>query len=252
MEKVPRIQIADDPAQLAHAAAGFFLGIVKTAVSRRGCSFVALSGGKSPRGMYRCLVESPYRESVPWTHLHLFWVDERCVPHTDGASNFGAARENFLKTLPIPPAQVHPMPTDPGSEDAASAYETALKKTGALIWDGLPCFDLILLGLGTDGHTASLFPGDAGLTEETRWVLPVRGGTPYLDRFTLTFPVLNNADHIVFLVTGADKAPIVKQVLEGGEEPSLPAGRIQPVRGEVTWLLDRQAASHLETKSRIP
>jgi 6-phosphogluconolactonase len=137
------------------------------------------------------------------------------------------------------------MPTEPGSERAAVAYEDRLKSIAPSRADGMPVLDLVVLGLGKDGHTASLFPQDPALMEDTRQVLSVRGGMPYVYRFTLTLPVLNSARHVFFLVSGANKAPIVKQILTTDSSPFLPAQQVQPTDGKIIWLLDRAAASHL-------
>jgi 6-phosphogluconolactonase len=245
MGKVADIQTAKDPAALAEIAADLFLTVVKGALQLRESCFLALSGGSTPRDMYKVLAQTPYRDSLPWNLLHLFWADERCVPATDRASNFGTAREDFLQAVGIPEQHLHPMPTEPASEDAASAYETVLKEMVPLAPNGVPRLDAVFLGMGEDGHTASLFPGDTALKEDVRWVLPVRGGNPLVDRYTITLPIVNNARHVVFLVSGIPKAPTVKRVLEDDGNSVLPVRLVRPTHGSLTWLLDEEAASLL-------
>mgnify|MGYP001095155456 CR=1 FL=1 len=239
------VRIAENASSLARIAADCFLTTATETVRHKGAFFVALSGGSTPRDMYRLLPQRPYRTAVPWDHLHLFWVDERCVPHADRASNFGTTRRDFLKAVDIPPEQVHPMPTNPGSDEAALAYEKVLKETVPLNRNGMPSLDMAFLGVGRDGHTASLFPCHAALREYTRWVVPLRGGTPCVDRFTLTLPVLNSAEHVVFLVSGIHKASVIKRIFKKSRTPSLPAQHVEPVNGRVIWLLDEEAASRL-------
>lgn len=245
MGKVPDIQTAKDRSALAEIAADLFLRLAKGALQLRQTAFFALSGGSTPRDMYKLLAQTPYRESLPWNALHLFWADERCVPATDRASNFGTARQDFLQALGIPTQHLHPMPTEPASDDAALAYEKLLKDTVPLAPNGVPRLDAVFLGMGEDGHTASLFPGDTALKEDGRWVLPVRGGSPSVDRYTMTLPMVNNARHVVFLVSGIHKAPTIKQVLADDGNSVLPARLVQPLHGSLTWLLDAKAASLL-------
>jgi len=214
---------------------------------------LALSGGDTPRPLYARLASEPFRELIPWHRLHLFWGDERCVPPDDPASNFRMAEETLISRVPIPAENVHRMPaelSEPGH--AADLYEAELRK----FWIGTPGdwprFDLVLLGIGADGHTASLFPGSSVLEETTRWV-----AAPYIDRLkshrlTLTLPVFNCADEVCFLAAGDEKAPIVKAVTAGdrGSSP-LPAQLIRPVSGRVTFFLDADAARLIEKRDVI-
>ncbi len=241
----PIIQIAEDASGVARLGAALFAATIRTEVDKKGSAFVALSGGSTPRPMHRLLGQPPLRHDIPWHHLYLFWVDERCVPHTDEASNFGTARRDFLGNLDIPRDQIHPMPTEPGSQEAAQAYAGEIERTVPKNHGGVPCFDIVLLGIGEDGHTASLFPDHDALAEDARWIIPVRGGQPLVDRFTMTLPLLNGAKHVVFLVSGTPKATMVKEILGSGTKRSLPAQQVRPMSGSVTWILDKHAASRL-------
>ncbi len=200
---------------------------------------LVLSGGSTPRPVYGRLAQV---ENIPWARIHLFWGDERYVPHDDPRSNYRMAREVLIGHVPIPPENVHPMPThmhDP--DEAARAYEATLRGFYPGKW---PAFDLILLGLGADCHTASLFPNSPALSEEKRWVVSAPGVD--VERLTLTFPAINHAHTIFFLVRGAGKAEAVARVLHSWEDvTTCPARGIQAVDGEVHWWLDTAAASQL-------
>ena len=241
----PIIQIAEDASGVARLGAGLFAATIRSEVDKKGSAFVALSGGSTPRAMHRLLGQPPHRRDIPWHRLYLFWVDERCVPHTDGASNFGAARRDFLESVDIPRDHIHPMPTEPGSTEAAQAYAGEIERTVPKNHRGMPCFDIVFLGIGEDGHTASLFPNHDAPAEEVRWIIPVRGGQPFVDRYTMTLPVLNAAKQVIFLVSGTPKATMVKEILDSGTKRSLPARQVRPTSGSVTWMLDKHAASRL-------
>lgn len=229
---------------LARRGAGIFSQVANKSFEKRGRFIVAISGGSTPRGMHRMLGEEPFRSNIPWENTDIFWVDERCVPENDPASNYGAAKKDFLDRVPVPKAQIHPMPGEGSPENGALHYQRELLKVFQAGAGELPVFDLIFLGLGTDGHTASLFPGQSSLKEKKRLVVSVKGGNPNVSRLTMTFPVLNRAGHIVFLVSGRDKASILKTVLKS-EKAGFPAQRIHPLSERLTWLLDREAASLL-------
>jgi len=243
---ISKLTVLPDKTALDRAAARLVRTAAARSASAEGRFTLALSGGATPRAAHRLLAEPSISPAIPWDRTLVFWVDERCVPPDDPASNYGAALEDLIGRVPLPEKNVFPMP---GTEDPVSgavAYEALLARTFAS-QDGLiPRFDLILLGIGKDGHTASLFPGDPALDEGVRTVVPVRGGIPDVPRLTLTLPVLNRAFQAVFLVSGREKAPTVKAVLEHPEGP-LPASR---VRGNVAWLLDAEAASDLEVPER--
>ncbi|MFH1490112.1 MAG: 6-phosphogluconolactonase [Pseudomonadota bacterium] len=239
-----QIVIKENPLGLARAGAEFFRSAAEEAAEKRGAFAVAVSGGGTPRTMHRLLAQEPYRRTVPWEKTDLFWVDDRCVPKTDEASNYGAAERDLLEKVPLPKDQIHPMPATRPPVEGAHRYEKTLKSFFHPEGNGLPVFDLIFLGIGTDGHTASLFPSQQALDEKEKWVVAVRGGNPDVNRLTLTFPVLNHARKIVFLVSGRGKASILKALFEENDPP-LPARRIRPVNGKLTWLLDQEAAAML-------
>ena len=245
----PRIHVSPDAAALADEAARRFVASGRAAMAARGRFVVALSGGSTPKALLRLLAGAPYRDQVDWGRVHVGWGDERCVPPDDDQSNFKMAREALLDHVPIPPEQIHRIPAElPDREAAADAYAATLRELFALPPEGgaLPRFDLIHLGLGPEGHTASLFPGSPALTETRRLV-----AAPYVKeveayRITLTPPVLNAAREVTFLVAGAEKAAIVREVLRGPRDVMrLPAQVVAPTDGELTWLLDAAAAAQL-------
>jgi 6-phosphogluconolactonase len=241
------IRVVEDGAALARAAAAEFQGRAAEAVAAGGAFRVVLSGGSTPRGLLSLLAGEPYRAHLPWEAIHFFWGDERHVPPDHPDSNYGMAREALLSRVPVPPANVHRIPGEEGHAGAAAAaYERTLKESFRLQGDERPRFDLVYLGLGPDGHTASLFPGTKALHEERRLVVANWVGKFYAHRITLTAPVLNAAALVVFLVAGADKAVPLKAVLEGPREPDqLPAQLIRPEGGRLVWLVDRSAAARL-------
>ena len=243
----PRVVIAVNAEELASMAAECFVSTAAESVARRGRFAVAISGGSTPREMHRMLAAPPALAAIPWAKVHLFWVDERCVPADDPRSNFGTARKDFLSQVPIPEKNLHPIQGEFPSEREAEDYELELIRFFHLGEGEFPAFDLVFLGIGADGHTASLFPGDWALHEERRRVVAVRGGIPVLNRITMTLPVLNRSRRIVFLAVGQEKAETVKAVMSG-HLPALPAGMIRPSEGAVSWLLDQEAASRLERR----
>jgi len=233
--------------ELSREAAARFQRLAADRIAAAGRFSVALSGGSTPRAFYRLLGEPPFREAVDWPRVHLFWGDERFVPADHPDSNYRLAQEALIGSVPIPAANVNPMPTESSDPHTAAAqYEETLRRFFAPPEGEPPRFDLVLLGLGADGHTASLFPGSPALDEDGRLVVAVY--VPKLDawRLTLTPPVLRSARHTVFLVSGSDKASVLREVLEGPYEPRrLPAQLVRPEAGELTWLLDEAAASLL-------
>jgi 6-phosphogluconolactonase len=201
---------------------------------------LCLAGGQTPRTLYRVLA-TEYRGKIPWSQLNLFWGDERYVARDDPRSNYRLVRESLLDHVPIPAENVHPMPTDlPDPEDAAAAYEHMLRGWFRASW---PQFDLVLLGMGPDGHTASLFPGSPVLAEETRWVVAAHAAIEPRVRLTLTLPAINHASLVFFLVTGSEKAHALRLVLTGRSDPNaFPAAAVRPQGGDVLWWLDEHAA----------
>lgn len=238
------LRVFDTPDQLARAAADW---IVERAQNHAPHFALCLSGGTTPKRIYQLLGEAPRRDRIPWHETYFFWGDERFVPHADPRSNFRMACEALLRHVPVPPANIHAIPTQLGGPaDAAAAYETALMRFyGADLFDpSRPLFDLTLLGLGEDGHTASLFPGSPALAETKRWVVPVMGPDG-LDRITLTYPALASSAAVAFLVTGKHKREALTRVRAGDSE--LPATRLQP-NGTVSWFVDREAAAMAAVK----
>lgn len=244
MGREGKIIVADDPDQLAVKGAELFRETAREAISTNGRFQAAISGGSTPRAMNRLLGRQPFVSQVAWRKTHLFWVDERLVPADDPASNFGVARQDFLEAVPLPPENIHPMTSEKSPPEAAADYQKDLENTFRIEKGNLPVFDLIFLGIGPDGHTASIFPGDRTALETDLWVVAVKGGNPDVHRLTLTLPVLNNAGTAVFLISGKDKAGVVKTLL-APQPTRLPARKIKPAHGELTWLLDRDAASLL-------
>jgi 6-phosphogluconolactonase len=219
--------------------------VSRKAVAERGEITAALSGGKTPVDAYRALAAE--RELLPWKHTRIFLADERFVPLTDNESNFHMIEETLLAPVSIPRENVNPVRTDkPGPDDAAKQYEERLASHFALVPGEFPRFDILLLGLGEDGHTASLFPGSPVLEEKVRLARGVFPGGTLRDRVTLTLPVINNGRHIIFLVTGKGKAHALRRVMDGDE--SLPASRVLPNNGSLLFLADGEAAELLSEK----
>jgi 6-phosphogluconolactonase len=242
------IVILPDPLALASEAARRFAGLAVQAATDCGRFTVALSGGTTPRMLYGLLSTEPYRGAIPWARVHLFWADERCVPVTDPESNFRLVSEALICRVPIPVQNVHRVPAELGAETAAHAYGDLLF---TFFGGPPPPFDLVLLGLGGDGHTASLFPGSSAAQETERLAVAVEAdyqGRP-AQRVTLTLPAINAARQVIFLVSGSVKAGIVQAVLEG-PEGEFPAQRVRPTAGQLTWLLDAAAAAHLKSSSQ--
>lgn len=237
------IQRFDDRETLSQAAAELFAATAEQAIASRGRFSVLLSGGETPRCTYELLAQEPFRSRIPWQGVHLFWGDERCVPATHPASNARMARAALLDRVPLPEEQVHPIVCDDEPEAAANRYEALLRSHFP---EGVARFDLVLLGLGDDGHTASLFPNSPSLGEKRRWVTATRKEGEEIMRITLTPPPLNQADLVIFLVAGSGKASMLQRVLEGPFTPHLlPAQLIRPPHARVRWLLDRGAATLL-------
>ncbi|MBW2205879.1 MAG: 6-phosphogluconolactonase [Deltaproteobacteria bacterium] len=244
MSKGIRIEIANNPDELVIKAFHLFVQIGQETLGEKDRFSIAISGGSTPRPLYRKMGEEPWRSKIPWERTHIFWVDERCVPPLDPASNYGAAKSDFLDRIPIPPGQIHPMPGELDPAEGARRYENDLKSFFGLKPGAVPVFDFMLLGIGKDGHMASLFPGQKSLDEKKSLVISVTGGDPLVPRLTMTYPLINHARHAVFLVSGRGKAEVLRAILEYKDE-TLPAHMIQPKQGKVTWLLDRDAASML-------
>ena len=227
-----------DPQALAVHAAGWMAGVLR---SRPGPTAVALSGGSTPKLLYQALAAAPFVDQVPWDRVHWFWGDERFVPQSDERSNYRMTMQAMLDRAIVPPGNVHPIPTEGVTADEAAARYQALLQAfyGAAALDpARPLFDIVLLGLGTYGHTASLFPGTPVLAERTAWAAAVTPeGEP--TRITLTYPALESCRHAAFLVAGADKRDALAQVRAGAAD--LPAAHYRPT-GELHWFTDQAAA----------
>src|SRR5258708_17360788 len=232
------IKVLPDTSTLYRAAAEEFIRCARKSVADHGRFCVALSGGSTARGVYSLLAERP--GDLPWSNIFVFFGDERHVPPDHPDSNYRMAQEALLSSVPISAANVFRIRAELAAKQAAQEYEDQLRSFFGLKPGELPRFDLILLGLGDDGHTASLFPGSAALNETSRLVVANRVEKFQQYRITLTFPVINHSAEIMFLVSGAGKAQILKEVLSKGEE--YPAQRVRPENGALLWFVDRDAA----------
>jgi 6-phosphogluconolactonase len=239
MASQPRIDISPDFEGLAHRVAQW---VTDLACAAPGRFAIALSGGSTPKRLYQLLAAAPLVDAMPWQRVHLFLGDDRFVAWDDANSNFGMAREAMISHVPIPAANVHPIIHEGAAADAATKYEALLKSYyGSDKLDpARPLFDVVLLGMGPDGHTASLFPGKPALDVMDRWVIdvPVPGLNPMVPRITLTYPALHSAKSTAFVAAGADKTAMMNRALTGDRE--LPSARISPV-GELVWFVDRAA-----------
>lgn len=244
---LPDVQVFSSPAEVARGAARLFVDYAWQSIAKDGQFMVALSGGNTPRQMFALLASDEFRGQVDWAKVHIFWSDERAVPPTSAESNFGVARREFLIRVPIPEGNVHRMEAERASIGrAAHDYEEILRKYLGLDDRGFPRFHMIFLGMGADGHTASIFPG-ARLTRQTsRWVSTPTVTKLNMRRMTLTLPVLDAASRVVFLVVGSEKAEILRAVLEGKSDPPYPAQLVQPRHpGLKVFLVDKAAAALL-------
>jgi 6-phosphogluconolactonase len=239
------IRILPDPSALAEAAARHVVEQSQAAITARGRFSIALSGGSTPRDLHRRLSSPPLVDQVDWARTHVFFGDERCVPPDDERSNSRMAEETLLSSVPIPRAQIHRLRGELPPDIAAADYERELRE---FFGDEPPSLDLVLLGMGDNGHTASLFPGLTAVHEQQRWVVSEYVAEVGMVRLTLTPVVLNLAREVLFLVAGAAKATMLRRVLQGPYAPAeLPAQVVRPRLGEVFWLVDGAAAAELST-----
>jgi 6-phosphogluconolactonase len=246
------LHLVASPDQLSQAAATEFVRHAQEAVQTKGFFTVALSGGSTPKSLYARLAdEASLRAAVPWDKVHFFWGDERHVPPDHPESNYRMAYEALLGKVPVPLAHIHRIKSEyPEASQAADEYEQELREFFRLEAGQFPRFDLLLLGMGPDGHTASLFPGTAALHEQTRLVVADWVGKFNSYRITLTLPAINNAAHIIFLVSGEEKAETLQAILQDEAQPKrFPVQFVNPTHGTVLWLVDRQAARVLSTSS---
>lgn len=227
------------------AAADALVAAAAQAIAARGRFLLVLSGGSTPKALFELLATPAYAPRLDWTRTHVFWGDERCVPPDDRSSNYRMAREALLDKVPISPEAIHRMRGEDPPEQAAAAYQADLRQ---LFGAGAPRFDVVLLGMGDNGHTASLFPHLTAVREASRWVVAEYVGEVKMWRLTMTPALLNAARQVTFLVVGADKAPMLKRVLEDPRDvDALPAQVVAPVDGVLTWMVDHAAAAALSS-----
>ena len=227
-------------------AADFIVDLAAQAIGERGRFTLALSGGSTPRPIYARLASADYRDRIEWSKVHVFFGDERCVPPDDARSNYRMACEALLDHVSLPPDHIHRIQGEIDPAQAALIYEQELQQLFRT--SAFPTFDLICLGLGDNGHTASLFPGTASLREKERWIVPQYVEVMTSWRVTFTAPLINAARNSAFLVEGAGKAEVLWRILNGPYQPDvLPAQLIQPVNGELHWLVDAAAAAKLQS-----
>jgi 6-phosphogluconolactonase len=253
MDTAPEIRIVEDAEELAETAAGMIVDLATSAVAQRGRFTIALAGGETPRATYERLARQPLSEVMPWARTFVFFGDERGVPADHPDSNYGMAHRALLAKVPIPPRQIFRIPGDGSDPEAvATEYARTIGEELKARRGEVPRLDLVLLGVGIDGHTASLFPGSPVLKEVFRTVAAVHAAAAVIpQRFTLTFPILNAAACVVFLVSGGVKAKVVKAALAEGTA-TLPAGMVRPSDGRLIWLLDRAAAALLPASGARP
>jgi len=252
MSQAPEIIVYSDPEALALGAARLFREIAGDSSSARGVFRVALSGGTTPAALYRLLGTEEFAEGIDWSGVEIFWGDERCVPPDDRQSNYGSASTTLLGKVAIPASNIHRIKGELGERGAAE-YEEEIVSAFALEEGGVPLFDCMLLGMGEDGHTASLFPGTGVVCEERRNVAAVAPKQGETARITLTPPVINSARHLLFIVSGRNKAVTLREVLEGDYRPDqFPAQITRLSQGRVRWLIDREAATELRRQPAMP
>lgn len=226
-------------------AAEMFSQIARHSVAKKGWCAVTLSGGSTPKALYSRLASERFQREIPWRELHLFWGDERYVPADDVQNNYRMAWGTLISKVPVPEKNIYRIPVETGpAEDVAREYEENIRTFFNLARGEAPSFDLVLLGMGEDGHTASLFPGTSALQESTALVTANYVAKLRAQRVTLTFRVLNHAAHIIFLVAGEGKAVALRRVLQD-ESANLPAQMVRPVNGTLLWIVDQAAASKL-------
>ncbi len=243
-----KVELFANGMEIAQRAADEVVRIASEAVAARGAFTIALSGGSTPKVLYALLAENPaLRNSLPWDKMKVFFGDERHVGPGHADSNFQMASDTILSKVPLQPKQIHRIKGEyPDTAQAAVEYEATIQREFGLKAGEFPRFDLVLLGMGSEGHTLSLFPGTKALHETQRIVTRNWVGKLYTERITLTAPAANNAANIIFMIAGADKACALKAVLEGLHEPEqLPAQMIQPSNGKLLWLVDQAAGSML-------
>lgn len=243
--KPSNLEVFPDRVSLIRAAAELVVRIAGESIATNGRFSIALSGGSTPEPLYALLASEGFTRRIDWPHVHVFWGDERCVPPGDPQSNYRMTKKALLDVAPIPDSNIHRIRGEDEPARAATEYERELRE----FFGDSARFDLVLLGMGDDGHTASLFPGTAAVTERKRWVVAHCLEHVSMWRITLTPVAINAASNVIFLVSGADKADRLQQVLESRRQPDvLPAQAIKPVSGRLLWLVDQAAASKFDLR----
>jgi 6-phosphogluconolactonase len=240
-----KLFVFDTAEEVAGAGAAKTFTYLDAALQGGGTASLALAGGKTPRNVYEDLATHDISRNIQWSRVHVFWADERCVPATRPESHFRMVQEAFLKRVPLPPQNIHRMAGDHPPAAAAQEYEQDLRKFFDVANRNVPRFTVILLGLGTDGHVASLYPGSRGFHETNKLVMAeeMPGGLAG-SCLSMTLPVINNAGAVLVFVTGKEKAPIVREIL-AGQMPNLPGQMLDPTSGDLCWFVDKEAASLL-------
>jgi len=246
------LHVFKDAEELSNAVARWIADRISETLSKKDRFTIALSGGSTPQRLHKILAASPYKEQIDWSKLHIFWGDERAVPFEDSRNNAKMAYDTLLNFVPVPASQVHVMRTDIPADQSALEYEAILHQYFSLPTDNslltTHSFDLVLLGMGDDGHTLSLFPGTEVVHEEKAWVLAFFLKAQDMQRITLTKTIVNRSSAVAFLTTGAGKAHALKEVLQGAYNPDLyPSQEIKLPAGELHWFVDEAAAANLTT-----
>jgi len=239
-----QLHVYNNPDELSHAVAAWIADTISATLQHQDRFTIALSGGSTPKALHKLLAASPFKEQIDWSKLHVFWGDERAVPFDDDRNNAKMAFDTLLNFVPIPSYHIHVMRTDISPEESAVEYEKILH----MYFDNMPLsFDLVLLGMGDDGHTLSLFPGTAAVHEEKAWTIAYFLKAQDMYRITLTKTIVNKAAKVAFLTTGTNKAHALKEVQQGAYNPDLyPSQEIKPVDGELYWFVDKAAAADLK------
>jgi len=246
---IKELYVLTDIEAISHKAASVFVEFAESAITSKGNFYVAVSGGSTPRRTF-ALLSSEYRDKVKWDCVQFFWVDERCVPKEHKESNFKLVYDLLLSKVPLPEVNIHRIRGEQDPAQEALRYEKDIKTSFDV--EGFPVFDLIMLGMGEDGHTASLFPNSDALNETERLAIPVYVEKLKSQRITLTLPVLNNAACVLFLVSGSSKSDVLSYILGSeGKKYKYPAGLVNPAHGELIWLVDKEAAAKLKQVSDV-
>ena len=242
------IKIFNSPEEFQKGCTNYIVNIILECINSYGRCTIALSGGSTPKSIYKLLGSVEYLSRIPWENIYLFWGDERCVPPFDPDNNFKMVDETLTSKVPIPSQNIFRIHSEETPLEAANDYENTLRSFFSN--NTFPSFDIMLLGLGEEGHTASLFPGSTAMDENQRWVVSTYVEKLKAYRITLTFPVINSAKHIIFLVAGSNKAEILKNIF-ADDQNNIPAKKVRPNNGKLTWLLDKDAASLLDIEDKL-